>query len=145
MSRQPSATDFTVSVEGIGAFTFAKRTMRDELRIAAEFSRVCEGVEEPNEFLRTVGSWISTLRVLTVSAPAGWDLDEMDPLDEDTYANLFKVHFALREKEGSFRRKGKTGQGAGPEVGEESAVLVSPQVQPAADGSPVSGRDAGGN
>lgn len=133
MSRQPSATDFTITVEGVGAFTFAKRTMRDELRIAAEFSRICEGVETPNEFLQTVGSWISTLRVLTVAAPDGWDLDAMDPLDADTYAQLFQVHRALREKEGSFRRKGKASQGSGPEVGQEPAVLVSPEVQPAAD------------
>lgn len=132
-NRLPSATDFTISVDGVGAFTFAKRTMRDELRIAAEFSRICDGVETPNEFLQTVGSWISTLRVLTVHAPDGWDLDAMDPLDEDTYARLFKVHSALRDKEGSFRRKGKAGEGPWAQMGQDAAVLVPPQVQPAAD------------
>ena len=42
-------------------------------------------VGSPEYFLSQVGGWISPLKVLTVSAPDGWDLDGMDPLDEDTY------------------------------------------------------------
>ena len=136
MSRQPrdpSPTDFTITVDGVGPFTFARRLMRDELSIAAEFSRICEGVETPNEFLLTVGSWMATLRVLTVHAPDGWDLDAMDPLDNETYARLFKVYSALRAKEGSFRRKSAAGKGDGAGVGQDAAVLDPPQVQPAAD------------
>lgn len=102
-NRTPNATDFTITVDGIGAFTFGRRSMRDELSIAAEFSRLTEGVETPTPYLATVAGWISTLKVLTVNAPDGWDIDAMDPLDEDTYAKLLKVHASLREKEGSFR------------------------------------------
>lgn len=113
MARTPSATDFTVTVDGIGAFTFGRRNMRDEMRIGAEFSRLTEGVETPTPYLATVGGWMATLKVLTVSAPDGWgrtpdgepttDIDEMDPLSGETYDALMKVHAALREKEGSFR------------------------------------------
>lgn len=103
MSRLPAATDFHVPVDGIGTFSFAKRMMRDELRIAAEFSRLTEGVDSPTPFLATVAGWISQLRVLTVDAPDGWDLDALDPLDPESYAKLLKVHGALREKEDSFR------------------------------------------
>lgn len=134
MSEMASPNEFTVSVEGIGSFTFAYRKMRHELSIAAEFSRICEGVETPNAFLNTVGDWISTLRVLTLQAPDGWDLDELDPLDSDDYGRLFRVYSALRAKEDSFRgRAVKTGEEAGQGVGEDPAVLVQKEVQPAAD------------
>lgn len=103
MARTPAPTDFHVDVDGVGHFTFAKRTMRDEMRIAAEYSRLTEGVETPTTYLELVAGWLSTLAVLTVQAPDGWDLDSMDPLDEDTYARLMRVHAALREKEASFR------------------------------------------
>lgn len=107
MSRIPSNTDFQINVDGIGTFTFGRRRMRDEMAIAAEFSRLTEGVDNPTPYLASVAGWISTLKVLTVEAPEGWDIDEMDPLDEDTYAKLVKAHTALREKEGSFRSGSK--------------------------------------
>src|SRR5690349_9577176 len=109
-NRIPSPTDFHVTIEGIGNFSFALRMMRDELKIAAEFSRLTEGVETPTPYLSTIAGWIASLKVLIVSCPDGWlktldgrptsNLDEIDPLDEDTYAKLMKVHSALREKEG---------------------------------------------
>jgi len=134
MSRLPAATDFHVPIEGIGTFSFAKRTMRDELKIAAEFSRLTEGVDAPTPFLATVAGWISQLRVLTVSAPEGWDLDSLDPLDSDSYSKLLTVHGALREKEGSFRRgKNASGEGDGASALANSGVLVPPQVQPRAE------------
>lgn len=108
MSRIPTNTDFQVTVEGIGTFTFARRRMRDELAIAAEFSRLTEGVDTPTPYLASVAGWISTIKVLTVAAPDGWDMEAMDPLNEDTYANLLKVHTALRDKEGSFRSGAKS-------------------------------------
>lgn len=117
MSRIPSNTDFQVTIDGIGTFTFGRRRMRDELAIAAEFSRLTEGVETPTPYLTSVAGWISTLKVLTVEAPEGWlrdiegkptnDLDQVDPLDDETYANLIKVHGELRKKEGSFRSGAK--------------------------------------
>jgi hypothetical protein len=141
MPRLSSDSDFTETIDGVGTFTFGRRKMRDEMRIAAEFSRLSEGVGTPSDFLMNFGGRISELKVLTVRAPEGWDIDEMDPLDLDTYDKLRRVHEALRAREESFRQPKKqlesatnSGQGAGAQGG----VLVSPQVQPTADGSTIS-------
>lgn len=103
--RTPAPSDFQLDVEGVGHFVFGRRTLRDEARIAAEYSRLTEGVATPTEDLVLLASWMSTLAVLTSGAPEGWDVDGLDPLDPDTYTRLGKVYAALREKEGSFRRK----------------------------------------
>lgn len=130
MARSPQATDFAVKVEGVGSFTFAKRTMRDEIAIQVEFARIIDGVE-PTSWLQAVGGWMSTLKVLTVRAPEGWDLENLDPLENDTYAKLNRVYDALAEKERSFR----SNQGSGSEAGragqgQDGGVLVPAQVQP---------------
>ena len=137
--REIAPTDFYVDVEGIGTFSFGKRKMRDELRIAAEFSRLTEGVETPTAWLEIVAGWIAALTVLTVEAPAGWSLEDMDPLDQESYDKLRKVHEALRSKEHSFRKDKKPGVEAKREADSEGAgVLVPAEVQPGADGSTVS-------
>lgn len=134
MNRPAAATDFHVDVPNVGTFSFAKRMLRDELRIAAEYSRLTEGVETPTEWLQLVGGWIAALTVLTVSAPAGWNIETMDPLDRDTYNKLREVHSALRAKEESFRAgAAKAGSAPGPGDGAVGGVLVPPQVQPGAN------------
>lgn len=82
--------------------------MRDEISIQVEFARIIDGVE-PTAWLQAVGGWLSALRVMTVRAPAGWDLDEMDPLDDETYAKLSLVYTTFVEKERSFRRSKNLG------------------------------------
>ena len=104
MARKPNDTDFIVKAPGIGTFTFARRTMRDEIAIQVEFARIIDGVE-PTSWLQAVGGWISVFRVLTVRAPEEWDIDGMDPTDPETYAKMRQVYEALSEKEGTFRRK----------------------------------------
>lgn len=106
MARQAKETDYTVNVEGVGVFTFGRRTMRDQIAIEVEFARIIDGVE-PTVWLETLGGWLSTLRVLTVRAPDGWDLDALDPTDAETYSKLLRVHDALAEKERSFRQQPK--------------------------------------
>jgi hypothetical protein len=101
--RARKATDFTVDVDNVGQFVFGKRTMGDELAIHREYSDILQGVENPTNMLDILGNWLSTLRVLTVSAPAVWDLDELDPLAEDTFVKLKAVFDALSAKELSFR------------------------------------------
>ena len=113
MPRIAKETDFTVQVDGVGTFTFGRRTMRDEIAIQVEYARIIDGVE-PTAWLQAVGGWLSVLRTLTVRAPDGWDLDNMDPLDDQTYANLSKVYETLSERERSFRRGSKqAGEGNG--------------------------------
>lgn len=134
-----SATDFYIEVEPHGTFTFARRTMRDELRILAEVSRLTEGLENPTNQLSVLAGWIAPLKVLTVKAPDGWDIDTMDPLDPAVYEKLIKVYGALRDKEDSFRPGAAGGvKASGPADGQENGVLVSAQVQPSADGPAVS-------
>ncbi len=131
--RTPSETDFSVKVEGVGAFVFGRRKMRDEIAIQVEYARMIDGAP-PTDWLALVAGWLAALKVLTVRAPAGWDLDEMDPLDDDTYAKLAKVHAALTDKERSFRRKPANGGEASREGnGADGGVLVSPPVQPFAE------------
>ncbi len=133
--RQPHPSDFIVDVEGIGTFRFAKRNMRVECEINVEYSRYTQGIDNPSTYLDLVATWMSSLKVLIVSGPDEFmDVDSMDPLDEDTYEKLGKVYAKLREKEQSFRRKPTPAvSGHGARDGEVGRVLVSPEVQPAAD------------
>jgi hypothetical protein len=132
--RAAAATDFHLHVDSIGSFTFARRTMRDEMRIAAEYSRFTEGLTQPSNYLDTMAGWIATLNVLTVSMPHSWDPENMDPFDPESEEKILKVYSALRVKEGSFRPKEKA---AGEDVrtgdGGAGELLVSPPVPPAAD------------
>lgn len=126
--RRPQPSDFIVDVEGVGSFTFAKRTMKDEIDIQVEYARLIQGVE-PTEWLSRVGGWISTLKVLTVRAPDKWDLDDMDPLDEKVYEDMLLVYLALRAKEDSFRRKpGAGSEEGGQAAGQDNRLLVPAPV-----------------
>lgn len=109
------ATDFNVSIEGVGNFTFGRRTMADEFAIQRRFADLAGGADH-TEWLSIVGGWVSALSVLTVRSPDDWNIDEMDPLDQDVYAKLKKVYDALRDKEDSFRGKRGTRSEAGSEV-----------------------------
>ena len=127
--RQASPTDFYVDVESVGRFRFARRTMRDELRIGTEYSRLTEGVDTPTPWLEMFAGVIATLKVLAVEVPDGWDLEEMDPLDTETYNRMISVHNQLRLKESDFRRpNGAASKEAGKEAGGDDAVLVPPEV-----------------
>lgn len=102
--RKPNHRDFEVTVEGVGRFVFGYRVMADEFKIQAEYARVLDGAPA-TDWLHVLAGWVSTLKVLTVEAPEGWDIDEMDPLVDDEYAKLNTVFDALRAKEASFRVK----------------------------------------
>ena len=128
MARVGSDSDFDVEVDGVGTFRFGRRSMRDEIKIQVEFARIIEGVT-PTEWLAVVAGWIAALKVLTVRAPDGWDIDAMDPLDDESYAKMAKVHRALTEKERSFRRKpAQASQAAGEGESGNNGVLVPAQV-----------------
>lgn len=133
-SRAPAATDFHVPVEGVGRFRFGYRKLADEMDIAVEYSLMTKGIDTPTQWLGIMAGAVSQLRVLTVEGPDGWDLDELDPLEDADYAKLLKVHSALREQENSFRKKpAKTLEEGGQGSGEWAGVLVPAQVQPSAD------------
>lgn len=103
MARIPQNTDFSVDVEGVGRFVFGRRRMADEMKIHVEYARLTEAVE-PTPWLDSVATWLSTLKIMTVVAPPEFAIEDMDPLDDETYKKLGRVYSALAEKEGSFRR-----------------------------------------
>lgn len=127
--RRPQATDFYETVEGIGRFRFARRKLADELQIQRLYAEYAGGVE-PTAWLATLAEYLSTLNTLTVEAPEGWDMDNMDPLDNETYQKINRVFVALREREETFRGKsGAVGKGTGAQDAEQRGSLVSPDIQ----------------
>ena len=131
--RERKTTDFCVDVEGVGRFTFARRTLRDDLAVATEYSRLIEGIDTPTEWLSILAGCVAALKVLTVTEPEGWNLLDVDPLDEDGYASILRVHNALRSAEARFRETRKeSGARSGQEHGGNGAVLVSEEIQPSA-------------
>lgn len=107
MSDSPN--QFVETVEGIGTFTFAKRTMRNEIRITVEKARLTENVDLPpyqDMFINAV----CALKVLVIEGPDDtWTpegLDAADPFDDEAYGRVLKVWSALRGKEETFRTAG---------------------------------------
>jgi len=107
--RPAGPGDFTIEVDGVGTFIFGRRRQRDVYRIRGEYNRLTGGgnYDEDGNFADLPALAHATLSVLTVQAPDGFDLDELDPLTEDSDAKLMKVFMALREKELSFRPRGR--------------------------------------
>jgi len=106
-----------ISVSGVGDFEFRQRTMRDEMRIAAEYSRLTEGVATIAPWFDALATRFATLKVLLSIAPEGWDIEELDPLDSESYRKIAAVFEALASAEARFRRQ--PGQ-SGAEAGERS-------------------------
>lgn len=102
MQRTPKPSDFRVTVPDVGDFVFGKRTMRDEIATQVEYARLIDGVV-PTLWLETVCGAIADLKTLTVKGPDGWDIDDLNPHDPETYKKLLVVHRELITKERSFR------------------------------------------
>lgn len=125
---------YPVTVEGVGEFLFARRNMRNNIAIGVETQRLSEGVEL-DDWLGIFVTAMSTLKVLTISAPPKWNLDELDPFEVESYSRVIKVWEALRQKEEGFRRGPQVAvSGGGEGVGEQPRVLVPPEVLAGADG-----------
>lgn len=122
----PSPTDYVVPLPGIGDFTIARRMMADHLKINVEYSRITEGIK-PSEWLDTLATCISVIKVLTVRAPDGWDIDRMDPFEAKTYQQILDLHTLIAEKEGSFRQKPTTGSASDGQGEVSKPGVVVPQ------------------
>lgn len=118
-----------IEIAGIGNFTFRRRVMRSEFQIGAEYSRLTEGVSTPSAWLDMFATAFSTLKVLTVEAPAGWNLEDMDPADNDTYRKIMEVFGQLRAAEDRFRLgHGTAGAHGSSGNGGNHSALVPPPV-----------------
>ena len=129
-----SEKTFSVPVEKIGTFVFRKRAFRDNFAVQAEYVRITEGVENPGDNMAFLARSWAAIKVLLVEAPEGFDLEALDPYDDESYMKLVAVGAALSDKEASFRpRSAKNGaQGGAGNVADPGIPVPSP-VQPAAD------------
>jgi hypothetical protein len=91
----------------VGDFTFGRRTLGDAIKIRGEYLRLSAGLGDDDTEISAYSNVTSTIKVLCVSAPAGWeDVEKLDLTESDNRLNEVMLLFdALREKEGSFRRQ----------------------------------------
>ena len=94
---------FQVAVEGVGTFECRRRTLRVEIKIGAEFSRLTEGEEQIPAWMRELCEVVSAIKVLVVAGPDGFDVDSMDPHDEETFGRLIAIYNAITAEETRFR------------------------------------------
>ena len=108
-------SQYSIDVPGIGKFTFRGRvSFRDAGRIGGEYYDFCGGIEPPKgSWLDAVASAYSEMKVLTVAAPDGWNLDTLDPQDQDSYRKFMEVSSARRAEEARFRGGSEVGGKAG--------------------------------
>lgn len=100
-----AATDRTypVTVDGVGEFFFRRRIMRDQFRIHADTMRILGGPVSDTMLWNSAAA-MATIGVLMVSGPTkDWNVEDLDPLDSDDVATLYKVHGRLLEEEEKFR------------------------------------------
>lgn len=124
---------YVLDLDGVGQFEVLRLTQRQRLRVLTEQARLTEGLEDLPETLMQEASITAAVKVLVVKAPEGWDVDLIDPLDEDgSYSAMQRLYAAISEREQRFRGKtASAGTGAG--TAQDGGVVVAPAVQPAGD------------
>lgn len=95
--------NFTVTVPDIGSFTFRKRRVPDQVKIEAMALKFTDGPTDDAELRHIAMAW-ATLSTLTVEGPKGWDLEEIDPLEQSDTDKMWAVWRALRKQEDTFRK-----------------------------------------
>lgn len=100
MNESPNT--FTVTVEGVGTFILRKRNLRLAMQIAAESVKIVGGPAE-TPWQAEVGEMVAMIMVQTVTAPAGWDIELLDPMDAEDHSLIIKVWGAIRGAEDKFR------------------------------------------
>ena len=137
MPRTANATDFKVEVPKLGTFIFARRTIGDTFKIRGKYNQLTDGNYSQNGDMNDlVALAYATIQTLLVSAPTGFDLDNLDPLVDDEFElKLFDIFKALRLKESDFRPKSKANsEAAGQGNGEVLSAVVSREIQPSTNG-----------
>ncbi len=105
----PRPTDdlYQVTVDGVGTLTCRRRTIMDEMRVAQLYSEYLGGAAFPTDWLNETARHISLLRVVVVTWPAGVALDDLDPLDRETWETIAQIAGAVRVREEEFRAERK--------------------------------------
>ncbi len=94
---------FPVVVENVGTFECRRRTLRVEIKIGTAFSRLTEGEDKIPAWLRELCEVVSTVKCLVIHGPDGFDVDRMDPQDEETFGKLIAIYHAILAEEARFR------------------------------------------
>ena len=125
--------EYTVSVDGLGAFRCRRRSFFDDARVELEAQRWLQGlgvddVRNVSGPLEAYGRMYGTVKVSVVEGPKGWSLD-----DSVYTADLARVWQAVEAEEAGFRVVSGTMGGANPEAPQAGGAGVGvPDVQPAA-------------
>jgi hypothetical protein len=125
---KPSEKTFIESVEGIGPFKFRYPTILDEIAIDAKTSQILAGNDRPSVYATNLAYMIATLSVVVVQAPPGWKLEEIYRVED---AEVVHRGYLQRIKEFRGEDEADSSETGNP-GGEELSLLVSPEVQPAA-------------
>jgi len=94
---------FPVQVEGIGNFVFRKRQYGDQIWIENKAVEILGGPALTPQ-LQSVALATATLIRLTVPRDCPWNVETLDPLDDDATPQLWKVYGELRLAEDRFRK-----------------------------------------
>jgi hypothetical protein len=110
------ADTYMVEVPDVGSFEVRRPVMRTAIRMEVEYARLTEGVENLPVDLQVICRIMSYLKVMVVSGPDGWDVDNLDPYSDQDTAKLREVYDAITAEEARFRSGGKVqpeAEGAG--------------------------------
>jgi hypothetical protein len=109
-----AALPFKLDVDGIGDFMFREKSFRDQVKIESMASEILGRSivnMRPDELgLAAVALGFAHLSVLTVDAPAGWDLEKLDPVEEESAEKVMQVYGRLKEELARFRRERSSGR-----------------------------------
>lgn len=101
-------TLLSFAVPGVGEFEARKRTFGDEAKVELATRQMLGGAKlADDDDLRWYCRVFCTLRVLLVTKPDGWDLDDLDPLDPDDIGSALSVFGGLRAAEDDFRKRAR--------------------------------------
>lgn len=132
--RAPKDTDFTVELEGVGSFRFARRTFGDRIKIRGEVARLSRGFGDDLDAVAEV-TILAVYKTLLVSCPPGWeDMESIDLVDRPaTEEQAWQLFMKLQQAEERFRQGRDSARKEGGQ-GDSAVdtVLVPPALQPAA-------------
>lgn len=112
MRKANPESDFSFAVDGIGSFTYGRRTIGDSLKIRARFLELV-GEHADDVEIAANSSVIATHEVLCVSAPDGWEnMLALDALGDDTFSKIFDLYKEVEKQEDSFRSPKKVDSAA---------------------------------
>jgi hypothetical protein len=142
--REASATDIFVELPDVGTFRYARRQIGDRLAIRRDYLRYTQEFADDDPDLSLYAALIATHEVLCVDCPEGWE--NIASLDADKLDKAFELGTLLKAKEEAIAKGApKSGAGEGPGIGGDGGVHVASDLPAAADGSALSGNDAGGS